>query len=314
MKKIIYVALALILIGAIGGLIVFKTTDLFQTNRADTQTKTASVNEIKKINVEASSLDVEIKKTNRDQLSAEVKGWGNKQMIQGVKLAINKKGDTVRVTAERNQSFFTFTIGWSKLVIEVPERQYNRIAVITRSGDLTAQNLQADQLSLTTRSGTITAEHNQSSGRFDIETSSGDVDLRDNQARDEASIKANSGDLNVSETETKSLILETGSGTIDVQQFRGSLTANANSGDITIRNDKISGSIDAQTGSGNVALHFTEEPESVSVNYYGGSGEGTVDLKGFLYKEKTEKRIIGQKGDGEYKIKVRTNSGDFSLK
>lgn len=313
MKKIIYSALALILVGGIGGLIVFQTTDLFQTSKANAQTKTASVNGVEKVNVEVSSLDVEVKKTSSDQLSAEVKGWGNKQMIQGVKLAINREGDALYVTAERNQSFFTFNIGWSKLIIEVPEQQYNQIVVATQSGNLNAQDLNASRLSFSAGSGDITAENNKSVARFDVKSSSGNINLRHNEAQDEATIQANSGDLNVSDMTAESLSLETTSGNIDVQKFSGALTANANSGDITIRNNKISGSIDAQAGSGNVALRFTEEPESVSVDYRGGSGEGTVDLQGFLYKEKTEKLIIGQKGDGKYKIRVRTNSGDFSM-
>ncbi|WP_139693658.1 DUF4097 family beta strand repeat-containing protein [Sporolactobacillus terrae] len=313
MKKIIYIALALILIGAIGGLIVFQTTDLFQTSKASAQTKTASVNGIKKINVDVSSLDVEVKKTNRDQLSAKVKGWGNKQMIQGVKLAINKEGDALHVTAVRNQSFFTFTIGWSKLIIEVPEQAYNQITVDVGSGDLSIEDLQAGHLSLTSGSGDVTAKNNKSRGNFIVQASSGDIDMQHNQARNEARVSANSGDLDVSDLTAKSTRLETASGDIDVQRYSGSLIAQANSGDLDIESHQLSGDIDAQVASGDIDINFAQDPDALSVDYRGGSGEGKVNLDGFLYKEKTDHLIIGQKGDGKYKIRVRTNSGDFNL-
>jgi hypothetical protein len=314
MKKIIYVALALILIGAVGGLIVFQTTDLFQTSKANAQTKTASVNGIKKINVDVSSLDVEVKKTNRDQLSAKVKGWGNKQMIQGVKLAINKEGDALHVSAERNQSFFTFTIGWSKLTIEVPEQEYNRITVDVGSGDLSIEDLQAGHLSLTSGSGDVTAKNNKSRGNFIVQTSSGDIDMQHNQAQNEARVSANSGDLDVSDLTAKSTRLETASGDIDVERYSGSLIAQANSGDIDIESNQLSGDIDVKATSGDIDINFAQDPDSLSVDYRGGSGEGIVDLKGFLYEAKSDSVINGKKGSGKYKIKARTNSGDFSLR
>jgi lia operon protein LiaG len=57
-----------------------------------------------------------------------------------------------------------------------------------------------------------------------------------------------------------------------------------------------------------------EKPDSLSVDFKGGSGEGTVDLDGLSYEEKSEDEILGKIGSGKYMIKARTSSGDFELR
>ncbi|EST11503.1 DUF4097 family beta strand repeat-containing protein [Sporolactobacillus laevolacticus] len=314
MKKIIYAALIMILVGAIGGIIVFNTSDQFHPIKAHAQTKTASVHGVKEISVDTSSIDVQIVKTKSDKLSAEVNGWGNKQMLQNIEFTMKREGNVLHLSASKEERYFMVTFGWTKLVVKVPDKEYDRITVDAGSGDLSVENLRAGHLSLTSGSGEISAKNNKSTGNFIVQTTSGDIDMQHNQARNEANVSANGGELTLSDLTAKSSRLETTSGDIDVQRFSGSLIAQANSGEIEIKSNQLSGDIDAEATSGDIDIDFVQEPDSLSVDYRGGSGEGTVDLKGFLYKEKSESVIIGKKGEGKYKIKARTNSGDFTLK
>nr|WP_139693662.1 DUF4097 family beta strand repeat-containing protein [Sporolactobacillus terrae] len=64
-------------------------------------------------------------------------------------------------------------------------------------------------------------------------------------------------------------------------------------------------------------LHFKckrEEPDSVTMDYRGSSGNGSVRIKDMLYEEKSDHRIVGKKGDGRYTVRVQTSSGDFKFR
>ncbi|MDQ0860640.1 hypothetical protein [Bacillus sp. V2I10] len=53
------------------------------------------------------------------------------------------------------------------------------------------------------------------------------------------------------------------------------------------------------TSSEEITIELAEKPDSLAVDYKGGSGEGTIDLDGLSYEEKSEDEIKGKIGSGE---------------
>ncbi len=313
MKKTIYVALALMLIGLIGATAVSLSTDLFHPVRADAQKQTAALGGVNTIKIAAASADVTVEKTKSRKLTAEIQGWGNKRLTRDITVDIRKDGRRLYITADQRSHFIQFSFGWVRLVIKVPDRHDQSIVVTTGSGDVTVHALRAGNLSAISRSGDITAENNQSSKRFTAKTSSGDIDVRRIHSEGAVSLTADSGDTVVDDLTAKETEIDSASGDVTVRDFNGRLTVQADSGDIGLEGDRLTGDIAAAASSGDVTIGFAHEPDSLALDFRGNSGEAAVEIGGLLYKEKSEQRIIGEKGGGRYRMDVRTRSGDFRL-
>ncbi|MDR6120476.1 DUF4097 and DUF4098 domain-containing protein YvlB [Bacillus sp. SLBN-46] len=126
-----------------------------------------------------------------------------------------------------------------------------------------------------------------------LKASSGDVTAK-NISSKELTIQATSGDIAVNGIDAKQISVHTTSGDIDGARVAGftHLTLEATSGDISLNTRETSFILD----------------------FMSTSGEGEVTVPNFLFEEKTEERIIGNKGEGNHSITVKTTSGDFSFK
>ncbi|WP_129727380.1 DUF4097 family beta strand repeat-containing protein [Ectobacillus funiculus] len=87
----------------------------------------------------------------------------------------------------------------------------------------------------------------------------------------------------------------------------------SSSGDITSYNQVLEDT-KMETSSGDIDVKLTKAPASLVVDYKGGSGDGTANIDGMNFSEKSEDRIVGQTGDGNFKLTARTSSGDFKIK
>ncbi|RYL88872.1 DUF4097 family beta strand repeat-containing protein [Sporolactobacillus sp. THM19-2] len=314
MRKFIYAALGMILIGIIGVAMILLSTDLLDFEKTDAQKKTADSQGISEIQVDAGSLDVTVEKTTGRTLTAEIQGWGNGQMTRRTKLEMQRHGQALHILADQNPQFFAFSFGWKKLAVKVPAQLYQSITVHSGSGDVSVQSLRANDLSVTTNSGDITAENNQAPGNFTAKASSGDIVLKQTRAVDQVSVTTRSGDIDLTGLVAGHSYVNASSGDITVRNFSGDLSSRADAGDLVLKSERLSGNLSAEASSGDVIIGFNQDPDSLTLDYRGRSGEGIVMTKGLLYKEKLEDLIIGRKGNGKYHIKVRTNSGDFVLR
>lgn len=313
MKKIVYTALTLILVGIIGALIVYKTTDTLRPANIQQQKKTAMIDGIREVKIDSGSVDVQVAPSSSRTLSAELQGWGNAEIARSIQLDVKQEGRSLNIVADRKGPFFGITFGWVKLVVTVPDQLYDSIRIQTASGDLSVHSLKAKQLMLAAQSGDIDAESNQGD-HFSVQVRSGNVTARDNRVSADAVMTADSGDAMINGLSAESSRLETKSGDLTVQNVKGALTARADSGAIQIKSDSLTGAISAETSSGDLNLHFAKAPTSLSLDYTSSSGDGTVGISGMVFEEKSDHVIKGKIGGGEYQIKARTDSGDFSLR
>lgn len=282
------------------------------------QEKLVSVKDVNRIRIDTSSLDAELVQDEDDVLKVQIQGEGDEEAARQIRLDIHQESDTLIIRADFSGHWsILHLVGtwnkWLKLKIYVPARVFDEIETNGLSGDITAQRVMAGALSLTSQSGDIVMEDCAAREAVKVRSSSGDVKLTGVLGKGTVSARASSGDVVLSGLTAETVTISTRSGDIGVSDYRGALHAEAGSGDIRIRNDCLAADVEVRASSGDIMIAFEQEPESFAVNYQGSSGDGNVHIGGLTYKEKSDHRIIGQKGDGRYSIHVRTSSGDFVL-
>lgn len=79
------------------------------------------------------------------------------------------------------------------------------------------------------------------------------------------------------------------------------------------KNDTLNGlsTMTFEANSGDIVLIGVSD--SYNLDFKATSGDGIINVPGFLFEEKSEHRILGRTGNGELSIMVRTTSGDLKL-
>ncbi|MCQ2010875.1 MAG: DUF4097 family beta strand repeat-containing protein [Sporolactobacillus sp.] len=281
--------------------------------------ETVDMDGIDDLIVNTSSTDVELIQTEETVLKAQVWTGDLDEQNCPVELVMNKKDDKLEIHIIRNRQDWltrlkTLSFANVKVVIELPTRLYDHIVIDGQSSDISAFELVTNRMNFSCRSGDIELMHCAANQELNATTSSGDLTICDTHVKERLNANTSSGDVRLNKSSADDLRLLTHSGDITVTDCCGDLDASASSGDIDLTSDELAGDLNLETSSGDVTVTFGDEPDSVSVYYQGSSGDGSVHFKDMLYKEKSDHHIIGKKGDGKYKIKARTSSGDFSLK
>ncbi|MFT8318982.1 MAG: DUF4097 family beta strand repeat-containing protein [Sporolactobacillus sp.] len=282
--------------------------------------KASSVSAIEKISVRTTSIDIQIIQTEEAELRAELCGSGwDEAEVEQLELTINHQENQLIVAARRKTAvLFPLRLLLNgerslSLNLYIPSQVYSELVVSSQSGDLEICQLLARYFEFSSRSGNLIVEDCVAKDSLSADTSSGDIMLTRILAQGRVSSQASSGDVVLKNLQAETILLRTHSGDIHVSNYRGHLQAVASSGDVVLENDQLSGNLSAQASSGDVTVIFNEAPDNYSIDYKGSSGDGHVNMKGLSYEEKSEHRIIGQKGVPQYQIDVRTSSGDFMI-
>ncbi|WP_191562051.1 DUF4097 family beta strand repeat-containing protein [Metabacillus idriensis] len=318
MKKLVYGLLILLAAGIAGTVATAGAAGGFNFNAKEVfDEKVISNKEIKNIEVALSSADLTFHQTSDEDIKVELNGKVNKKYKDRFQLEVEEKGNTLEIALsgeDRLEFNFGINIVDKNVDVYLPERVFDKIHGKSSSGDIKGTDMQAkEEVVLNSNSGDVALEHSKSAERMMLKTSSGDIQSLKNSAED-FELKTNSGDLTIRDQQGKETVLDTSSGDITISEALGNLKADSSSGDILIENSELTGNIDAEATSGEISIEFDKEPSSMEIDFNGGSGEGTVELEGLSYEEKSEDEIKGKIGSGKYKLKVRTHSGDFELR
>ncbi|MGD6779940.1 DUF4097 family beta strand repeat-containing protein [Sutcliffiella horikoshii] len=316
MKKVLSFLFVLILL-VIGATVVFgqfKETFSFNFSTSPIeQEETVDGSEAENIEIRATSADIKVVSVEREDIYAKLSGDVSEKNKGKYKLIVKEVDGTIQIEVE--QPNMEFQIGTNitslKVEIEVPEKTYTELSTISTSSDIQMSGLQVDSLRTEVTSGDIMVENITIKDSYSIEMTSGDVRIENTVAKN-ITIEGTSGDITFKEV-LSDLQVDTTSGDINVWGVEGNLDVETTSGDIEIDNKRVTGNLEVEVTSGDVRVKFDQNPSSLAVDFKGRSGKGTVNLDGMQYKEKSERNIEGQIGDGEFLLKVRTTSGDFRL-
>ncbi|AIK39873.1 MULTISPECIES: DUF4097 family beta strand repeat-containing protein [Bacillus] len=297
MKKIVLIALSLLVIGGIGvgAMTVFGVA----FNKTEIHKKeTVAVEKIDEIEIKTSAADVEIITVDSKDIEVLLDGEISKELVDEYKFDVKKENNRLNIKFSKNQNYVGWGIGTAadvNLQVKVPKKIYDTVKVTTSSGDFVAKEIE-----------TKVAE---------INTSSGDVSLSHSKVNEKLTAKTSSGKIKTDKSEIEVAKLNTRSGKIRVEGLHSKeLAANTSSGDIEYNDRSLRGEVECNTSSGDVKMQFDTFPESLRVEFDGSSGKADINVAGLLYEEKSKNQLVGVKGTGENKVKVKTSSGDFKLR
>ncbi|MEW9503088.1 DUF4097 family beta strand repeat-containing protein [Jeotgalibacillus marinus] len=277
MKKLVFGLLVLLFVGVIGSVILTKGDGGSPFKTVPLHEKQIIDNkEIRNLDIHFSSSDVQVLPSEDDNIILEVKGKVTERQKDKFKLDVEENGENLEVKFERLNLYFQMGV-WivdPTVMVYLPEKVYDTVNVHTSSGDIDTKGLNARQIALSVSSGVITAE----------------------------------------DMEAEHSLLQTSSRDIYVTNVIGDITASTSTGDIMIQNDEASGNIMADVSTGDVTVEYGESPTSLLVNYQSSVGLGNVELDGVNYEEKSNSKMIGMIGSGEYELNVDIVSGNFTLR
>jgi lia operon protein LiaG len=317
MKKIVSALLLMLGIGVVGTLVSVSASGGFSFETYEIKDEIVIENkEIDDLNFHFASSDIEVIPTTDENIRVELEGRISRKLKEKLSLVAKEDGNQVDVTLhDNNQKILNIGIQIydTNIRIHVPKKEYNSITIATASGDIGTEGILAKKLTVKANSGDIRVESSEGRESFDVITSSGDITVE--QAKSEKiALASSSGDVYLKGSQATNTSTVASSGDVVLSKASGNIETITSSGDISLSNQQPTGDIIAKSSSGDVIIEFKEKPTSLELDYKGESGTGMIELKGVSFQEKEEDRIIGQIGDGKYRLNVKTNSGDFYLK
>lgn len=126
-------------------------------------------------------------------------------------------------------------------------------------------------------------------------------------------VHSDAGTIHASSFSARSSHFSSDAGNINLSNGIGRIKASSDAGNIKVNSKRLSGDMDIQTDAGNVAVHFTNSPSSVAIDYHSDAGSETVHLPGLTNVTKGDYVFHAVKGSGKYTINVRTDAGNLDV-
>jgi lia operon protein LiaG len=249
-----------------------------------------AVEDVKKINVESGSTDIELVPGASATAGFALEGRAGGD----TKMEITREGDAINVKIKRSKKMhWTFDSGFGlstsqlHLRVALPKAYHGDMHVEVGSGDLTADDLTLNDV--------------------DLKSGSGDVKVTQVSAKN-MNASSGSGDQNFS-GKIEQLTARTGSGGMSLHNLIGkSLTVSTGSGELSI-SDIQAQVASAKTGSGSAAVKLGDLARWTATART-GSGGIRGDLAKDLRKSERHEFTVGHGAD---QLNVETGSGDVEI-
>ncbi|GEN52734.1 DUF4097 family beta strand repeat-containing protein [Halobacillus faecis] len=282
----------ILIIAMVGITLLYQRSNGEKTYHLHKQEKFAG--EIKNLQVESTSVDVEVVKVDREGWSVTLSGTIYEKDKEHFTLSHDRQGGNLTLRVNEEKTRFGIQMRKNmKLFIEVPAETLGSFMIETSSADIDVEGLRINHSTLTSSSGDVTmADVVQEN--LQIQTSSGDVLLK----------RVQSGNSDI----------HTSSGELFGEKFNyGTGVFGSSSGEIRIQAAKMLGDVRASTSSGDIRLFYEEEPASCKLDYLSNSGEAEINWTCLDYEVKKDNEVRGTKADGEYHLTAETSSGDLKV-
>ena len=290
-RNILIVALLLILFLALGG---HKQLGFggFGVDSINIK-KSVPASDIRSIEISTKAANASIVKGGSDQISATLEGRASSEYAKKVGLDVEVTDDFLSIEVDQPNFWFSiFSVMDLNLVVELPESQYESVALSLGSGNASVSKISADGIKITSGSGNIKFSE---------------------LLADEASIKTGSGNISGERFEAGELSAKTSSGNITLTDGTAELQAETGSGNIRLELERLGRDTNLKTGSGNVIILLDDEPESLRFDFATGSGNSTIAWPYTSEGKSGDSDARGTFGSGETELTVRTGSGNIRL-
>ncbi|WP_108670453.1 DUF4097 family beta strand repeat-containing protein [Peribacillus acanthi] len=320
MKRLMSFVFIVLLLIIAGGLVAGKFMNGFSFS-------TVSLNEkqefegkgVSHITIDSPKTDIVLKVRNQDEVTIEMTGVVSKRYKDHYEIQVTEGEEEMKIGTDDNQTFSSWPIDmlWGRkeavLEVTIPKRVYDQLMITTVSGDVTITELESKMIEITSISGDLSIDNVKIMDSLLSKTTSGDINV--NQLETNGGLlKSTSGDIKARELHAKKWEFESTSGDILLEEMYGEGLADTVSGDIRLKQETIDQNITVESTSGDVKMEISDTPKSLEIDFDSTSGDGTVEMEGISFSEKSESRIVGKIGNGEVLLKVRTTSGDFDIR
>ncbi|MDZ5255118.1 DUF4097 family beta strand repeat-containing protein [Clostridium sp. LIBA-8841] len=265
--------------------------DLFGTSHTINDSESRSIESVNKITIKSSIADVNILKSDTDELKTELKGKYNSNDNNTLKLSVTENNDNLIIETQNSpHNIFSRDL---TLNIYIPESYKGDISITNVSGDIKSERvLELNSLRM--------------------ETVSGDIEFNSVSA---PTVTANttSGDIEFNKLNTNTSSLKTVSGDIKASSYVGTLTVDSTSGSIDINLAEVKGASTINSVSGDVELgvevsnNLALEGKTTSGSIEVADGVNTSNI------EKGDKLLKATFNSGDNKLNITTASGDIKL-
>jgi lia operon protein LiaG len=296
MNKVIFVALLILSIGIVGvvGVTFFQSSfskvEIHKEERVEKD-------KVEDIEINTSSADVEVVPSESDEIAILLDGKINKDVEDKYKFQVGHSHKKLTINFVLDENTIGIKLGSvqdTTLQVKVPNKVLNDLQITTSSGDIFIGRLKANEIIVKSTSGDQSIIGSEAGDHIALSSTSGNIKTRENKMNTTEFITT-SGKMDVKDLSSKNAVFET------------------SSGDIVFNGEQLKSDMEFTTSSGDVAIKFSQTPESVKVDFKGSSGEPNISVEELLFEDKSENSAVGVKGNGEYEVKVRTSSGDLTL-
>ena len=266
------------------------------------------VSAVNKVVIETGSINVHVQQGSGSQAVVHLQGHSGRSFDD---IGIKVNGDTLEIKPNWKKRFI-LSFSNVKLNVQLPEKLWDELEVETGSGNIVIDNINSDEIELDASSGNITASKLKAND-LSVKASSGQLKLSQLESGS-ASLKTSSGNIRLEDYMFDKLSANASSGNIKLIDGQAELDGKTSSGNISVDSAELMHDMTLQASSGNIEVIVDQTPQSLAVDYRGGSGRGRIQKDGFVYEDDDHDRIVGTFGNGEVKLKARTSSGNFTLK
>lgn len=265
--------------------------DFFGDSHTINDSETRSLESINKLNVKSSIADVNILKSDTDELKTELKGKYSSYANNTLKLNVTENNDSIIIETQNAPN--NISSKDLSLNIYIPESYKGDISIANVAGDIKSERvLELNSLRM--------------------ETVSGDIELNSVSA---PTVTANttSGDIEFNKLNTNTSSLKTVSGDIKTESYVGTLTVDSTSGSIDMKLAEIKGASTINSVSGDVELSVEV---SNNLTLEGKTTSGSIEVSDEVNEpniEKGNKLLKATFNSGENKLNITTASGSIKL-
>lgn len=293
-----------------------------------------SIDGVENLNLNFKSSEARVIVTDSDEI--KIIEYSKKKLDEKDLFTLENTKESININ-EGKSKFHLFSFNNIAYDIYIPQKYENNLKIFTGSGDvefseemnlkdvdillisgdcMISSKIVSEEIIIKSTSGDIKVNSLETK-KLDMSSTSGEVVANGDIISENVQLKSVSGDVISGKVESKNVDIETTSGDIKVSEIMmGRVNAKSVSGDIKI--EKISGNADLKTTSGDINVSKFEILGDSNINSTSGDVKITPSQNSNCNIDtNTTSGDVGVSnsniGDGEFKLKIKTTSGDIKV-
>ncbi|WP_284642941.1 DUF4097 family beta strand repeat-containing protein [Paenibacillus silviterrae] len=228
---------------------------------------------VTRISISSPTIDVIWRQGSDDRIGLRLYGSIKEEQSRRFRVEKQVVQGELQIQVLDERGWFEGFYSSPDLEVTLPKTTFEQLRTVTRSGDVTAEDM-------------IT-------GKFQIQTHKGDVELNGLTA--------------------EALKVETDSGDVRLRRLEGKVDVHTAAGDVELLAADLKQSVNVKTASGDVTVKLITTPSALQLDLESVSGDAVQRLKGLLFTENTKYRILGGISTGGPTLRLSSTKGDITV-